>query len=144
MDRITTPDDCWPWTGDRDRKGYGRIKVNGRWRQATHIALELSGFIIPAEFLQVRHYVCDNPPCCRPSHLTIGTPQDDRNDQISKGRQARGNRLPQAKLQNGYATADEIRRLYTAGGITQKTLAQQFGIHPATIRRILRGETWNL
>jgi len=32
VDRTTTPDGCWPWTGYRDRKGYGVILVNGRMR----------------------------------------------------------------------------------------------------------------
>jgi hypothetical protein len=84
---------CWLWTGYRDEKGYGQIEVNGRTRWAHHIALELVGFIIPAEFLQVRH-LCHTPPCCRPSHLKIGTPQEDADDKVSAGRQARGERVP--------------------------------------------------
>jgi hypothetical protein len=65
VDRTSTPDGCWLWTGSRNRQGYGTIWVNGRHRQATHIVLELAGFLIPPEGLQVRHAVCDNPPCCR-------------------------------------------------------------------------------
>jgi hypothetical protein len=51
---------CWLWNGGRGRKGYGRIKLNGRWRPATHVALELAGYFILFEGLEVLHR-CDNP-----------------------------------------------------------------------------------
>lgn len=35
--------------------------------------------------LVVRHS-CDNPPCCNPDHLLIGTQQDNVNDMIERGR----------------------------------------------------------
>jgi len=141
VDRTTTPDGCWPFTGALTADGYGHIKVNGRMRMAHHIALKLSGFIIPFERLQVRHYVCDNPPCCRPSHLKIGTPQDDADDKVSKGRQARGESHGHAKLRQ--QDADEIRRLYRAGGISQRTLARQFGVNQRAVWAILSGEAWS-
>jgi len=142
VDCTTTPDGCWEFTGCRhERDGYGLFSLNGRLRQATHIALELSGYLIPVEFLQVRHYVCDNPPCCRPSHLKIGTRQDNANDMTSKVRQARGERNGRAKLR-GQKDADEIRHLYEVGGISQRALGRQFGIGQARISKILRGEGW--
>ena len=138
VDKTTTPDGCWPFTGHLDQDGYGRIKVNGRWRVATHIALELSGFI-PWEGLQVRHYVCNNPPCCRPSHLKIGTPKEDAEDKVSQGRQARGERQGAAKLRQ--ADADEIRRLYAAD-ISRAALARRFDVSWPAIDRLVRGEIW--
>jgi hypothetical protein len=142
VDRMTTPDGCWPWTGERNKAGYGRIKVNGRTRYAHNFALELVGFIIPAEFLQVRHYICHNPPCCRPSHLRIGTPQEDTDDKVSVGRQARvrGERNGQAKLRQ--LDVVEVRRLYAAGGWAKSALAQRFGVSDVAIGYIIAGRTW--
>jgi hypothetical protein len=136
VDRTTTPDGCWTWTGQCNRQGYGRIKVNGRTRQATHIALELSGFIVPAKRLQVRHYICDNPPCCRPSHMKIGTHQEDRDDMTGKGRQARGERHGQAKL-----TAGDVR-LVRATVVPDRKLAKLLGVSEKTIRNIRSGKKW--
>jgi len=144
VDRTTTPDGCWPFTGYRNRKGYGRLWINGRMRLAHHVALELVGFIIPAEFLQVLHR-CDNPPCCRQSHMKIGTSQDDTDDKVSKGRQAtvkiRGVLNGRSRLDP--AKVETIRRLYAAGGISQRALARRFGISHPQIGRIIRGEGWN-
>jgi hypothetical protein len=139
VDRTTTPDRCWPWTGYCNPEGYGRLTVNGRTRYAHHIALELVGFIVPAEFLQVRH-LCHNRPCCRHDHLKIGTPQDDTDDKVSAGRQARGERFPQSKLNTTKIL--EIRSLYAAGGITQEMLAQRYSVSQMVISRIVRGERW--
>jgi len=139
-DITSTPDGCHEWTGERDVDRYGLIEVNGHNRRATHIVLELAGFMIPAEGLQVRHYICHNPPCCRLSHLRIGTPQEDADDKVAAGRQARGERNSSAKLQQH--DVDEIRRRYAAGDISQSTLARQFRITQSTISYIIAGKTW--
>jgi DNA invertase Pin-like site-specific DNA recombinase len=98
----------------------------------------------------------------------IGTSQDDADDRVLGGRQARGDRLGQAitagierakaqgvKVGGGQASGErnsqakltepqvqQIRRLYATDGTTQEALAQQFGVTQTTIGRILRGETW--
>jgi len=139
VDRTTTPDGCWPFTGCLDKDGYGRFKVNGRHRRAHHIALELVGFVIPFEGLVVRH-TCDNPPCCNPAHLRIDTKPANVADRDAKGRQASGESNGRAKLRQ--QDVDEIRRLYAAGGISQRALARQFNVHCTTIRDILIGKIW--
>jgi hypothetical protein len=133
---------CWLWLGCLGSHGYGQITVNGHDRLAHHVALELEGYyriLAPFGKQQVGH-LCDNPTCVRVSHLKIWTPQDDADHMVSKDRQARGERLPQAKLNQ--AKAEEIRRLYAAVGVTQETLGQRFGISESNIGYILRGHTW--
>jgi len=84
--RVATagPDDCWEWQGARLRDGYGQAKYYGNAVGTHRIAYELSHGPI-ADGLLVRH-TCDNPPCCNPAHLLLGTPADNAADRTERGR----------------------------------------------------------
>ena len=75
---------CWEWTGVRNWMGYGRVSRAGRITSAHRIAYELSVAAIP-DGLSVLHR-CDNPPCCNPDHLFVGTVRDNAKDAVAKGR----------------------------------------------------------
>ena len=79
-------DGCWVWTGIKHR-GYGRFGQRGR---SHRIAYEATVGPIP-EGASVCHH-CDNPPCCNPAHLFVGTNADNVADMVAKGRQAKGDR----------------------------------------------------
>lgn len=130
---------CWPWTGSTDKKGYGRIAAEGRKSNdgpliATHVALGLVGVIIPPGFEACHR--CDNPPCVNPDHLYAGTRQQNHDDMVERGRQAKGFNLPHTKLSDEQVR--EIRSLHSAGSM-QKDLAEQFGVHAVTINDIVHG-----
>lgn len=85
---------------------------------------------------------CDNPPCCRPDHLFLGTPAENSADMTAKGRQARnrGTRAPGAK-----ATAEqvrELRRRYAAGGVSTHQLAREFGMSSMSVWRIVTRQSY--
>lgn len=84
--RVGAADECWPWTGARAH-GYGRIRTIGkRFCRAHRLAYALAhGDPGP---LLVCHR-CDNPLCCNPAHLFLGTVQDNNLDRDAKHR-ARG------------------------------------------------------
>lgn len=75
---VRKTDKCWNWRGTTNNKGYGQFTVNKRSYLAHRLAFELAYHPIP-ENTVVRHY-CDNPSCCRPDHLELGTHQDNSND----------------------------------------------------------------
>lgn len=86
VDRSDGPDACWPILGFRDKDGYGQARLNGRKYRAHRLAWELAFGPIPG-WTQVLHH-CDNPPCCNPAHLFLGTQSDNRWDCVTKGRDA--------------------------------------------------------
>ena len=84
-------DDCWEWTGARTALGYGRIKGDRCTVQTHRLAYELTYGPIP-DGLFVMHS-CDNPPCCNPAHLAVGTNADNVHDSMRKGRARSGSRF---------------------------------------------------
>ena len=81
-------DECWPWMGATSGRGYGRFSNKAIPENGSHrIAWMMSFGQIPAG-LFVCHR-CDNPSCCNPSHLFLGTAKENTQDMVKKGR-ARG------------------------------------------------------
>lgn len=74
---------CWPWTGARSEKGYGRFHaLKARVYRAHRIAF----YLATGEWPPAVCHRCDNPPCCNPAHLRAGTPSDNSLEMWSKGR----------------------------------------------------------
>lgn len=92
----SSKDGCWPWLAARfDARGYGAFKKRddrGRWKmeRAHRVAWMLVHGAIPAGMVVCHR--CDNPPCCNPEHLFLGTALDNNRDAAAKGRTARGER----------------------------------------------------
>src|SRR6266568_2829528 len=91
--RVDRSGECWLWLGGRDRHGYGLCYLGGGRKHsrngfAHRIAYRMEHGEIP-EGLDVCHH-CDNPPCCRPSHLFAGDALANMRDAAAKGRTARG------------------------------------------------------
>lgn len=84
------PDMCWPWLGTVDPKGYGKLKIKGKWVSSHRLAYQLAKGPIPVG-MSVCH-ACDNPPCCNPFHLWIGTHAENMRDMQTKGRGCFGQR----------------------------------------------------
>lgn len=79
----TSKEGCWEWCSWRDKDGYGEFKENKKKFRAHRWSYER--FIGPVGGLLVLHS-CDNAGCVRPSHLFLGTQQDNMRDMQKKGR----------------------------------------------------------
>ncbi|TXN22085.1 HNH endonuclease [Methylobacterium sp. WL19] len=82
---------CWPWIGARSGFGYGRFKVGGKLYSPHRLIYAMEcGPIKNAigHHGSVVMHTCDNPACCNPAHLTLGTQQDNVTDMAVKGRGA--------------------------------------------------------
>lgn len=86
--KVDKSGECWVWTGCRHVAGYGRFNTqDAQWSgvvYAHRMAWELTHGPIPPG-LHVLHR-CDNPPCCNPEHLWLGTNADNHADKVQKGR----------------------------------------------------------
>lgn len=80
------PNGCWEWQGSRNQKGYGTVGCNSRSYKAHRVAYELATGEWPGANLICHH--CDNPGCVNPAHLFVGTPRDNMQDKVRKGRHA--------------------------------------------------------
>ena len=99
-------DDCWEWSGPRNRQGYGtsRSLVAGIRAKAHRVAWMLSRGSIPDGIFVCHH--CDNPPCCNPAHLFLGTHAENMRDMVQKDR---GPRMKPEKTHciNGHAYTEQ-------------------------------------
>lgn len=84
--KVTMPEDMsehWIWQGNRDKLGYGRIRVDGKLILVHRFGYELWIGAIP-DGMVVRH-LCHFPSCVNPWHLKLGTPKDNTWDAIERG-----------------------------------------------------------
>ena len=140
--------DCWIFTGATNDFGYGIVGTGARGQPNDR-----------AHRITYRHFVgdipngmfvcheCDVPSCCNPSHLFLGTNQDNVNDMIRKGRNSKpprnphvvGSAHPLSKLTEEQAVL--IRHMY-ANGSLQRDIAKQFGVAHQTISKVVRNKRY--
>jgi hypothetical protein len=109
---------------------------------AHRVAWELTNGPIPSG-LCVLHR-CDNPPCCNPAHLFLGTHADNMRDMESKGRGYTRNRFGELN-HNVKLTSEQViylRFLYFAERRSQSEIGKFFGVEHSTVGRIVNGKSW--
>lgn len=79
-----TKSECWEFLAFKDKDGYGRFSIGGNDMSAQRAAWIVAVGPIP-KGMHVLHD-CDNPPCCNPAHLFLGTHTDNMSDARRKKR----------------------------------------------------------
>lgn len=136
--KIEPSSGCWNWMASVNKWGYGRLRQGRRERQVHRLSYVTFVGIIPEKTMVL--HKCDNPKCCNPDHLFLGTHTDNMRDMVAKNRNAvrRGESATSAKL--SWADVECIRN--DNGQSTISSLAKQFGVSRRAIGFVLKGETW--
>lgn len=137
---------CDEWTGSSTPGGYGRIRLGRGFYYAHRVAWFLHSRRDPGA-LCVCHR-CDNPRCCNPDHLFLGTYSDNTLDSIAKGRRpkrlvfrnpeaTRGKSCRFAKL-----TESDVREILADASTAPVDLAKRYGVSVDHIKRVIGRRTW--
>ena len=151
---VRGPDECWEWRASRSNRGYGKFGLNRQSFRAHRVAWTVINGPIPQN-LGVLHH-CDNPPCCNPRHLFLGTQADNAQDRVQKSRcnHPRGDehwthRHPEQVLRGEKAGRSKLVtnevlsiRERAANGESRRSLARRFGVSKGTVDFIVCRKNW--
>lgn len=141
FDRVAKPngeDGCWLWQGQKCPKGYGRIKMAGRKKLKAHRVAWMAVHGPIPDGLFVCHR-CDVRGCVNPSHLFLGTHDDNMADMVAKGRQYKpGRKARPAKEQWRKISDADAQQIRSASRtMSQRSLAVLYRISQSYVSYIV-------
>ena len=83
--RVIREGDCALWVGAKDRDGYPAASIAGRVVRPHRIVCYALNGEPHTPRARTRH-TCDRPSCIEPAHLIWGTPRDNAQDMLARGR----------------------------------------------------------
>ena len=126
--KLNESNGCLEWRGSISTNGYGYITFHGKQQLTHRVAWLLTHGDVPKGG-HILHK-CDNPCCCNPAHLFLGTHADNMRDKAIKGR------VNTTKL--NVEQVLKIRKL----DLSIKEIAAMYGVDRSTISLIRRRKTW--
>lgn len=125
---------CLPWPYALDDKGYGTLSYNGKNYKASRLMCIFKNGEPPSDEHQAAHS-CGNGhlACTHPDHVFWRTPLQNR---LESNEHGTGNPPATRRL-----TIDKVEAI-RASGKSYAELAAEHDVHPDTIGKIFRGETW--
>jgi hypothetical protein len=127
--------DCWMWQKQKDKDGYGTMRLKGRSSAKAH-RFSYETFVGPLKQGKMVCHTCDTPACVNPRHLFLGTALDNKRDCVDKRRHLRGERHHKAKLSEKDVLS--IRESELSGA----ELARQYGVTKENVYAIKSGKIW--
>lgn len=129
---------CWNWNGVLNCNGYGVKRYKGdKWLAHRLYYTRFKGQIPPGYLVC---HKCDNPKCCNPSHLFVGTTRTNMIDMAQKGR----SKTPWGKNHPDSIPIDlDKLRGMVMMKMSHEAIAQHFGVSEGHMTRIINGKTWH-
>lgn len=138
LKKIDKKELCWEWNASLTHDFYGRFRTSLKTLLSHRVSYSIFKGEIP-EGMCVCHK-CDNPKCCNPDHLFLGTVKENSNDMISKGRSLAGSKNHKSKLTENDIKEIVLMRLET--GLSYPKIAKIYNVTPSAIRFIFIGKNW--
>ena len=140
------PNGCWRWMGSiKTNKNRLQKEWHGQWRNAAGVnelshraAWRILVGEIPRDALVLHR--CDNPRCCNPEHLFLGTTADNVADMWDKGR-ARPGLVQGAAHGCAKLTEDQVREIRKSSEMA-KDIASRLGVSRTQIYDIRKRRSW--
>lgn len=133
-------DECWEWKASKNT-GYGQINTPHGIQLANRFSYELAYGPIPKGMYVCHH--CDNRACVNPKHLFLGTPRDNTQDMLSKGRHIY---ITKHGAQNGNSklTDEQVIQIreQARSGEKIRDLARKFNVSETTVSHIVNRKKW--
>lgn len=125
---------CWEVTNRAYNKdGYYKVSINNKTLLLHRLVYQQENNCILSPDDIIRHK-CDNPHCINPTHLEIGTTQDNVQDRVDRNRSARNENHGQTKLTN-----QQVIEIYYSTG-TQQQIAKKYNVSQRLVSLIKRKE----
>ena len=140
-------DDCWGWVGPASPYGlvgslprqtrpdggtFGRGGAAHRFSYWLHRGPLYEGLCVL--------HSCDNPPCCNPRHLSLGTTRKNAEERSDRGRQPRGEGSVRARLTE--AAVRDIRARYVPRKVTLAQLAAEHRVDLSLVHLVVKNRIW--
>lgn len=139
LSKIQIVKDCWIWQGCKLKNGYGLFYLN-RKQITTHRYSYLHHKGEIPENLCVLH-ICDTPSCVNPSHLVLGSQQDNLKDMIYKRRNNAGKEESHGKAKLKNCEVVEIKKMLKENKKTSE-ISLVFNVSTNCIRQIRNNLSW--
>ena len=126
--------ECWLWTGYKNKDGYGHLGFMINKKKKMVLAHRLSYMLATNQEIpdQINH-LCNNPACCRPDHLVLGTQVDNMKYKAESGR---------APAILNEEKVSKIKDLLVNSEIKIIEIAKMFGVSEQVIDHIKAGRSW--
>lgn len=126
-------EDCIEYPFWKDPDGYGRFCVDRAKVYAHRYILSLKGLLIEEKIVC---HTCNNPACCNPNHLYVGSQKENMKDREIAGNTPKGIKNGRAKL-----TEDQVRYIRSAPGSSSE-IAASLPVSKWVVQDIRKGKTW--
>lgn len=143
--RFVSPlgaDECWIWQGQKLANKYGRISVGAKGLNsegAHRVSWKIHNKQEIPDGMVVMHS-CDNPSCVNPHHLSVGTPKQNSDDMIAKGRKKIV--IPVGEQNGKSIITAEIARQIRGSSLNHAETARMFGVSAGCVRSVRSFRTW--